>query len=90
MIIGLVPMLPCADVDVMAEFWTALGLTQTYRQLRPNPYVAVALGGINLHYYGMESWDPDQSHSTCGIVVPDTRPLFELFQAGLRGHEKRC
>lgn len=80
----MVPMLACADVDAMVEFWTALGLRQTFRQLRPNPYVSVALGGIDLHYYGMESWDPGQSHSTCGIVVPDTRPLFELFQSGLR------
>jgi catechol 2,3-dioxygenase-like lactoylglutathione lyase family enzyme len=80
----MVPMLPCADVDAMLTFWAALGLTQTYRQVRPNPYVAVALGRIDLHYYGMDGWDPEQSHSTCQIVVPDTRPLFELFQAGLR------
>ncbi|ACZ31109.1 conserved hypothetical protein [Xylanimonas cellulosilytica DSM 15894] len=80
----MVPMLPCADVDVMLEFWTALGLKQTYRQVRPNPYVSVALGAIDLHYYGLDEWDPEQSHSTCAIVVPDTRPLFELFQTGLR------
>ncbi|QAY71926.1 hypothetical protein ET471_16125 [Xylanimonas protaetiae] len=80
----MVPMLPCADVDAMVAFWTALGLRQTYRQQRPNPYVAVALGRIDLHYYGLDAWDPEHSHSTCAIVVPDTRPLFELFQAGLR------
>lgn len=80
----MVPMLPCADVDAMAEFWHALGLTTTYRQIRPNPYVALRCGGIDLHYYGMPEWNPEESHSTCSIVVPDTEPVHEAFAAGLR------
>lgn len=80
----MVPMLPCSDIDEMAEFWTSLGLQVTYRQRRPNPYLALRRNGIDLHYYGMDGVDPDQSHSTCAIVVPDTAPLHELFTEGLR------
>lgn len=80
----MLPMLPCADVDAMAQFWEPLGLRTTYRQLRPNPYVALRRGGIDLHYYGMPDWDPEQSHSTCVVIVPDTEPLYDLFVEGLR------
>ena len=80
----MIPMLPCGDIDTMAEFWTGLGLEVTYRQRRPNPFLALELGGIVLQYYGMPTWDPEQSHSTCGVVVPDTEPLYDLFAAGLR------
>ena len=81
----MVPMLPCGDIDEMAEFWTALGLAVTYRQVRPNPYVALGRNGIDLHYYGMAGIDPEQSHSTCAIVVPDTAPLYALFSRGPAG-----
>lgn len=80
----MVPFLPCGDIDVIADFWTGLGLTVTYRQRRPNPYVALELGRIALHYYGMPRWDPEASHSTCVVGVPDTTPLYERFAAGLR------
>jgi hypothetical protein len=79
----MLPMLPCGDIDEMAAFWTALGLAVTYRQLRPNPYLALSRNGINLHYYGM-AVDPEQSYSTCGIVVSDTAGLYALFSEGLR------
>jgi hypothetical protein len=80
----MVPMLPCGDIDDMARFWTPLGLSVTYRQLRPNPYLALRRNAIELHYYGMDDVDPEQSYSSCSIVVPDTAPLHELFVKGLR------
>ncbi len=85
----MVPMLPCRDIDEMAEFWTALGLAVTYRQVRPNPYLALQRNGIDLHYYGMDLHDPEQSHSSCAIVVPDTAPLYESFVQGLRDRYDR-
>lgn len=85
----MVPMLPCGDIDEIAEFWTALGLSVTYRQLRPNPYVALRRHGIDLHYYGMPDVRPELSHSTCAIVVADTAPLHTLFADGLRARYGR-
>ena len=80
----MVPMLPCGDIDEMAAFWTSLGLAVTYRQVRPNPYLALGHNAIDLHYYGMDHVDPEQSHSTCAIVVPDTAPLYARFVRGLQ------
>ena len=77
-------MLPCADLDEIAEFFTALGFATTYRQNRPNPYLALEGHGFPLHYYVLGGHRPEASHSTCGIVVVDTGPLFEAFAAGLR------
>jgi catechol 2,3-dioxygenase-like lactoylglutathione lyase family enzyme len=66
-------MLPCGDIDEMAAFWTSLGLAVTYRQVRPNPYLALGRNAIDLHYYGMDQVDPEQSHSTCAIASSPTR-----------------
>ncbi|MEE1621654.1 hypothetical protein ACQ7DA_10735 [Zafaria sp. J156] len=81
----MVPALPCGDIDEMQAFWTALGLRTTYRQLRPNPYLALNRKGLDLHYFGMPGVDPEQSYSTCIVVVPDTAPVHALFTDGLRG-----
>lgn len=80
----MVAMLPCPDIDEMAGFWTALGLSITYHQQRPNPYVALKRGGIDLHYFGMPGVAPEDSYSTCMILVPDTGALYDLFTSGLR------
>jgi hypothetical protein len=82
-------MLPCADIDQIAEFFMALGFKVTYRQTKPNPYVALEGHGFPLHYYGLEGHRAEESHSTCGVVVNDTEPLFEAFAAGLRANYGR-
>ncbi len=79
-----IPMLPCADIGEVADFWTALGFSVTYRQTRPNPYVSLEGHGFPLHYYGLEGHRAETSHSTCGVIVDDTKPVFELFAADLR------
>jgi hypothetical protein len=77
-------MLPCADIDEVAEFLTALGFTVTYRQTRPNPFVALEGHGFPIQYYGLEGHVAEQSHSTCGVLVADTEAMFETLAAGLR------
>jgi catechol 2,3-dioxygenase-like lactoylglutathione lyase family enzyme len=79
-----IPMLPCADIDEIAEFLTALGFTVTYKQTRPNPFVALEGHGFPIQYYGLEGHLSARSHSTFGVLVPDTGAMFETFAAGLR------
>jgi catechol 2,3-dioxygenase-like lactoylglutathione lyase family enzyme len=79
-----IPMLPCADIDEIADFFTALGFTVVYRQVKPNPFVALEGYGFPIQYYGLDGHLPEASHSTCGVVVADTVALFEAFAAGLR------
>src|ERR1044072_3627496 len=61
-----------------------LGFESSYRQTRPNPHVAVRREDINLHFFGMDGYDPAQSYSTCLVIVADTSELFEAFAAGGR------
>ncbi|MEU0790081.1 hypothetical protein ABZ342_08430 [Amycolatopsis sp. NPDC005961] len=79
-----IPLLPCGDIDEIAEFYAMLGFERTYRQLRPNPYVALCREDLNLHFFGMAGFDAEQSYGTCLVVVPDVAALFEAFAAGMR------
>ena len=79
-----IPLLPCPSIDEIASFYEMLGFEITYRQTRPNPHVAVRREDINLHFFGMDGYDPAQSYSTCLVIVADTSELFEAFAAGMR------
>ncbi|MGS0688630.1 hypothetical protein ACVBEQ_26355 [Nakamurella sp. GG22] len=79
-----IPLLPCRDIDQIASFYEMLGFSVNCRQTRPNPYIAVQRQYINLHLYRMDAHVPEQSHSSCLIIVQDTGPLFEAFAAAMR------
>jgi hypothetical protein len=79
-----IPLLPCPSIDEIASFYEMLGFEITYRQTRPNPHIAVRREDINLHFFGMDDYDPAQSYSTCLVIVADTSELFEAFAAGMR------
>ncbi|MFD2471050.1 hypothetical protein [Amycolatopsis silviterrae] len=79
-----IPLLPCPSIDEIASFYEMLGFEITYRQTRPNPHVALRREDINLHFFGMDDYDPAQSYSTCLVIVPDIGELFEAFAAGMR------
>lgn len=78
------PNLPSKDIDESVAFYKALGFTQTYRQLRPNPYAVVALEDIHIHLFGMEGFKPEDSYGSVIIAVPDPDALYHAFAAGLR------
>lgn len=78
------PLLPCRDIDEAIAFYKALGFTQTYRQLRPNPYAVVALEDIHIHLFGMDNFRPEDSYGSVIIAVPDPDGLYYAFAEGLR------
>ncbi|WP_315097384.1 VOC family protein [uncultured Cellulomonas sp.] len=84
-----VPMLPCGPLDETVDFYRALGFEVMARQERPYSYAALRREDIDLHVYGMPDWDPEQSHSTCLIVVDDTEALWAAWAAGLRARYGR-
>ncbi len=61
----MIPMLPCADIDAIRDFYLPMGFHVTYRQLRPNPYLALKREDIDLHYFGMDNFKPEDSYGTC-------------------------
>ncbi|GII79782.1 hypothetical protein Sru01_47640 [Sphaerisporangium rufum] len=79
-----VPLLPCGSIDVMEEFYRALGFERTYRQLRPNPHLAMRREDLHLHFFGMPDFVPEQSYGSCLVIVPDTGALHQAFATGLR------
>ncbi len=79
-----VPLLPCGSIDEIAEFYRALGFEQTYRQVRPNPYVALRREDLQLHFFGIPDFDPEQSYGSCLVYVPDTAALYQSFAVGMR------
>jgi hypothetical protein len=85
----MIPMLPCADIDEIADFAAPLGFAVTYRQVRPNPYLALRREDIDLHYFGMDGFRPEDSYGTCGVIAPDPKLLFDAFAAGLRSRYGR-
>lgn len=58
-----------------------LGFEQPYRQLRPNPYLALQRGAIGLGFFGIPGFDPADSYGSCLVTVPD---IGALFAAGMR------
>lgn len=79
-----IPLLPCPSIDEIASFYEMLGFEITHRQTRPSPYLAVRRDDVNLHFFGMDGYDPEQSYSTCLVIVADAGELFEAFAAGMR------
>ncbi|UKD58086.1 hypothetical protein L3Q65_15575 [Amycolatopsis sp. FU40] len=79
-----IPLLPCPSIDEIAPFYEMLGFEITSRQARPYSHVAVRREDLNLHFFGMDGYDPKQSYSTCLVIVEDTSELFEAFAAGMR------
>jgi hypothetical protein len=80
----IIPLLPCRSIDDVQPFYEALGFRRTYRQLRPNPYLAMAREDVELHFFGMDGFDPADSYGSCVIQVPDTGELHRSFADGLR------
>ncbi|MFI1481930.1 VOC family protein [Streptomyces sp. NPDC020747] len=79
-----IPLLPCRSIDEITEFYGTLGFTTTYRQTRPNPYVCVQREDLQLHFAGIEGFDPEQSYGSCVVIVPDTGALHRAFAEAMR------
>lgn len=79
-----VPLLPCRSIDEIVEFYTMLGFDQTYYQLRPNPCVGLQREDLQLQFFGMPDFNPEDSYGSCVVLVSDTGSLFEAFAAGMR------
>lgn len=79
-----IPILPCRDLDEIALFYEAMGFVVTFRQERPNPYMAIQRGGLDLHFFALEGLDPEASMGSAIVLVRDPGALFDAFAGGLR------
>ncbi|MFF5359590.1 bleomycin resistance protein [Streptomyces scabiei] len=79
-----IPILPCRTLQPVLDFYEALGFEVTLQQRSPNPYAVVERGEVQLQFFGLKSFDPAQSFSTCYVVTDDVDGLYTAFRAGLR------
>ncbi|MFH8409256.1 VOC family protein [Streptomyces sp. NPDC018019] len=79
-----IPQLPCRSIDDVITFYEALGFSTTYRQTRPNPYIAMRREDLEMHFFAIEGFDPTDSYGACAVYVPDTGALHRSFADGLR------
>ncbi|GAB2664944.1 VOC family protein [Nocardia goodfellowii] len=79
-----VPLLPCGSIDDIDEFYTMLSFTRTYYQARPYPCVGLQREDLQLQFFGLPDFKPEDSYGSCVVLVPDTQQLFEAFAAGMR------
>ncbi|MEV0725511.1 VOC family protein [Micromonospora purpureochromogenes] len=79
-----VPLLPCASIDDMVDFYAVLGFRTTYRQRKPNPYVALQREDLHLHFFEIAGFDPEQSYGSCLVLTSDIEGLHRAFAAGMR------
>ncbi|QXJ23004.1 VOC family protein [Actinomadura graeca] len=81
----MIPIFPCRSIDGTWEFYRALGFEQTGRQTRPNPYLSVRRGDIELQFFGWKKHDPSTSMHMCYVMTTDVEALYESFRSGLKG-----
>ncbi|MFI1682745.1 bleomycin resistance protein [Streptomyces sp. NPDC020607] len=80
----MIPLLPCRAVQPVVDFYTALGFGTTFFQKSPYPYAVVERGRIELQFFAMKEYDPQQSYSGCYVVTDDVETLHAAFRAGLK------
>jgi hypothetical protein len=78
------PILPCRQLGDVLPFYAALGFAVTYRQERPNPCAVVRREDLELHFFGLPEFDPEQSLGSVVVTVPDPDGLYRAFAEGLR------
>lgn len=83
---GMVPLLPCLEVDGTLLFWRALGFVTTWEQRKPYVYLALRWRGVELHYGpAPKGLDPALEHSGgCLVMVDEVAPYHAEFTAALR------
>ncbi|MEU6124940.1 VOC family protein [Streptomyces sp. NPDC047123] len=79
-----IPLLPCRTIQPVVDFYTALGFATTFLQKSPYPYAVVERGPVELQFFGMKEYEPEQSYSGCYVVTDDVDTLHAAFRAGLK------
>ncbi|MFJ8581719.1 VOC family protein [Micromonospora sp. NPDC093277] len=79
-----IPLLPCASIDGIVNFYEVLGFRMMYKQRKPNPYVSLQREDLHLHFFEIAGFDPEQSYGSCLVLTSDIEGLHRAFAAGMR------
>jgi hypothetical protein len=78
-----IPLLPCASLEGVVSFYTALGFEVTERQERPNPYAVIRWRGADVHLYQVASHDVQQGNIGL-LIVSEVEALHACFCDAVR------
>lgn len=81
-----IPILPCADIRRQVEFYQQLGFGIKGVYTSPNAYAAMAIGNIELHFWGNRKNVPAENSSMCFILVEDVDAVNDAFTNNLKAH----
>ena len=81
-----IPILPCQDIRKQVEFYQLLGFAVLGIYTSPNPYAALKLGAVQLHFYGTKKMVPAENPSMCYIKVADVDAVNSAFASALKRH----
>ncbi|GAA4953548.1 hypothetical protein [Actinoplanes utahensis] len=79
-----IPLLPCASIDDIEDFYRVLGFSTTYKQHKPYSCMALQREDLNLQFFGIAGFAPEQSYGSCIVLTPDIAELHRAFAAGMR------
>jgi hypothetical protein len=79
-----VPLLPCASIDDIEAFYRVLGFRTTYIQRKPYACIGLQREGLNLQFFEIAGFDPEQSYGSCIVLTSDIAELHRAFAAGMR------
>jgi hypothetical protein len=79
-----VPLLPCASIDDIEVFYGILGFSTTYKQRKPNPCVGLRREDLQLQFFEIAGFDPEQSYGSCIVLTSDIAGLHGAFATGMR------
>ncbi|MEV4279613.1 VOC family protein [Actinoplanes xinjiangensis] len=79
-----VPLLPCASIDDIEAFYRVLGFRTTYVQRKPYACVGLQREDLNLQFFEIAGFDPEQSYGSCIVLTWDIAELHRAFAAGMR------
>ena len=79
-----VPLLPCASIDDIIAFYGVLGFRITYQQRKPYACVGVQREDLQLQFFEIAGFDPEQSYGSCLVITADIEGLHRAFVAGMR------
>jgi hypothetical protein len=80
-----IPILPCTDIKMQAEFYRQLGFAvKLYTS--PNLYAVMQLETIELHFWGSRKNVPAENSSMCFILVEDVDTVYQAFAGSIKQH----
>ncbi|NWH07596.1 MAG: VOC family protein [Alphaproteobacteria bacterium] len=80
-----IPTLPMRDLAKTIAFYKALGFKVVHVHDGELPYVILARGAVELHFFGMPDLDPESSYGGCYVRADDIDTWFKSFEEAAVG-----